>query len=58
MINATLMSERAKSRGIFNEAYIQVLIDNPEAASSFTNIQGSKLWHATLLELWLQSLNL
>ena len=58
MMKDTLMSERAKSRGIFNEAYIQDLIDNPEAASSFTNIQGSKLWHATLLELWLQSLNL
>lgn len=58
MMQDILTSEKAKSRGIFNEAYIQDLLKNPEAASSFTNIQGSKLWHAALLELWLQSVNL
>ena len=58
MMRDTLTSQKARSRGIFNEAYIQDLLDNPEAASSFTNIQGSKLWHATLLELWLQSVDL
>lgn len=58
MMQDILMSERARSRGIFNEAYLQDLLKNPEAASSFTNIQGSKLWHAALLELWLQSVNL
>lgn len=58
MMRDTLTSEKSRSRGIFNEAYIQDLLDNPEAASSFTNIQGSKLWHATLLELWLQSVGL
>lgn len=58
MMRDTLTSQKSKSRGIFNEAYIQDLLDHPEAPSSFTNIQGSKLWHATLLELWLESVNL
>lgn len=58
MMRDILTSRKAKSRGIFNERYIEDLLKNPEAASSFTNIQGSKLWHAALLELWLQSVNL
>ncbi|UNM96192.1 N-acetylglutaminylglutamine amidotransferase [Ignatzschineria rhizosphaerae] len=58
MMQDLLTSEKSRSRGIFNEAYIQDLLKNPEAPSSFTNIQGSKLWHAALLELWLQSVGL
>ncbi len=58
MMRDLLMSEKAKSRGIFNENYIADLIANPEAPSSFTNIQGSKLWHAAVLEMWLQSVGL
>ena len=58
MMRDTLTSEKARSRGIFNEAYIDDLLKNPEAASSFTNIQGSKLWHAALLELWFESVGL
>ncbi|BBP42943.1 N-acetylglutaminylglutamine amidotransferase [Thiosulfativibrio zosterae] len=49
-----LTSPAAKARGIFNEAYIENLLANPDAPESFTAIQGSKLWHAALLELWLQ----
>ena len=53
-MKSVLTSEAAKTRGIFNSAYLQGLFENPEAESSFTAIQGSKLWHAALLELWLQ----
>ncbi|MDG6774052.1 N-acetylglutaminylglutamine amidotransferase [Thiomicrorhabdus sp. ZW0627] len=49
-----LTSPQAKARGIFNELALQRLLDNPEAPESFTAIQGSKLWHAALLEFWLQ----
>ncbi len=54
MMKVTLTSEVAQNRGIFEPAYIQKLLDDPEGEDSFTAIQGSKLWHATLLELWLQ----
>jgi asparagine synthase (glutamine-hydrolysing) len=49
-----LTSDAAKARGIFNPDYIENLLANPESESSFTAIKGSKLWHAALLELWLQ----
>lgn len=49
-----LTSPAAKARGIFNPEYIEKLLANPDAPESFTAIQGSKLWHAALLELWLQ----
>lgn len=53
-MRSILTSPAAKARGIFNEAYIENLLANPDAPESFTAIQGSKLWHAALLELWLQ----
>lgn len=49
-----LTSPQAKNRGIFNQDKLQQLMDNPEAPEAFTAIQGSKLWHAVLLEFWLQ----
>jgi len=49
-----LTSPQAKKRGIFNQDKLQQLMDNPEAPEAFTAIQGSKLWHAALLEFWLQ----
>ncbi|MBD3776989.1 MAG: N-acetylglutaminylglutamine amidotransferase, partial [Thiotrichales bacterium] len=49
-----LTSPQAKARGIFNEAALEKLLANPEAPEAFTAIQGSKLWHAALLEYWLQ----
>ncbi len=49
-----LTSPQAKKRGIFNQDKLQQLLENPEAPQSFTAIQGSKLWHAALLEFWLQ----
>lgn len=54
MMKSVLTSERARSRGLFNKDYIDRLLAEPEAEESFTAIKGSKLWHAALLELWLQ----
>lgn len=54
MMKSVLTSPQAQARGVFNPEYIQKLLDDPEAESSFTAIKGSKLWHAALLELWLQ----
>ena len=54
MMEKTLTSDTAKNRGLFNQSYINKLLNDPEGKNSFTAIKGSKLWHATLLELWLQ----
>ena len=53
MMRETLSSQKAKTRGIFNDAYVQNLLDYPEAQDSFTRIQGSKLWHCAALEMWI-----
>jgi asparagine synthase (glutamine-hydrolysing) len=47
-----LMSDACVKRGLYQRAYVEKLLANPEAY--FTRIQGSKLWHLALLELWLQ----
>lgn len=49
-----LTSERARQRGLFNPAYVEKLLQQPEAEWAYTAIQGSKLWQLALLELWLQ----
>ena len=53
-MRSILTSERARERKLFNPAYIEKLLANPEAEENFTAIKGSKLWHCALLELWLQ----
>jgi asparagine synthase (glutamine-hydrolysing) len=53
-MKSILTSERARERKLFNPAYIDRLLANPEAEENFTAIKGSKLWHCALLELWLQ----
>ncbi len=55
MMRDLLTSQKAKERGLFNQSYLEKLLENPEAPESFTNIQGSKVWHAALLEMWLES---
>ncbi len=45
-------SEACRSRGLFNRAYVDKLLAAPDRY--FTRLQGSKLWHLALLELWLQ----
>ena len=47
-----LLNDRAKSRGLYNSAYVEKLLKRPD--DYYTQLQGSKLWHLTALELWLQ----
>ena len=47
-----LNSRACRERGLFQRAYLDQLLAEPEAY--LTRLQGSKLWHAALLELWLQ----
>ncbi len=47
-----LLCDSAKNRGLFNPAYVEKLMAEPEVY--LTRLQGSKLWHLCALELWLQ----
>ncbi|WP_455385989.1 N-acetylglutaminylglutamine amidotransferase, partial [Acidihalobacter prosperus] len=49
-----LNSQACRDRGLYNRDYVDALLADPEAESSFTAIRGNKLWHLALLELWLQ----
>jgi len=40
---------------VYQRDFIDALLAAPEAPQHFTRIQGSKLWHAALLEWWLQT---
>ncbi|KRB96709.1 asparagine synthase [Hydrogenophaga sp. Root209] len=52
LMRGILQSDACKRRGLYQRAYVDKLLANPEA--HFTRIQGSKLWHLALLEWWLQ----
>jgi asparagine synthase (glutamine-hydrolysing) len=47
-----LNSTACRQRNIFARPYIDKLLQAPD--SYFTKLQGSKLWHMALLELWFQ----
>jgi len=47
-----LHSRACRERGIYNPAYVQSILADPE--HQFTRLQGSKLWHLAALEFWLQ----
>ncbi len=47
-----LHSDAARQRGLFQPVYVEKLLAKPE--DYHTRLQGSKLWHLALLELWLQ----
>ncbi len=47
-----LDSRACRRRGVFERAYVERLLAAPDC--HFTKLQGSKLWHLALLELWLQ----
>ena len=47
-----LDSRACRERDLFNRAYVEALLNSPEQAH--TPLLGSKLWHLTLLEFWLQ----
>ncbi len=52
-MRATLSTPAARERRLFQPAYVERLLAEPE--QHFTRLQGSKLWHLALLELWLQT---
>jgi asparagine synthase (glutamine-hydrolysing) len=45
-------SDACRQRGLFNPKMLEMLLASPD--QHFTKLQGSKLWHITLLELWMQ----
>jgi len=45
----------ARERGLFSPDYVQHLLNHPQSPDNFTRIEGCKLWHLALLELWLQT---
>ena len=51
-MRSILDSDACRKRGLYQRPYVDKLLEAPEAW--FTRIQGSKLWHLALLELWLQ----
>ena len=52
MMRDLLTSQTCRERGLFQRSYIDAVLAAPEA--HLTRIQGSKLWHMALLEMWLQ----
>jgi len=53
LVADTLNSQAALDRGLFQPAYIDRLLTNPD--DHLTPLRGSKLWQLALLELWLQA---
>ena len=49
----TLLSQKCKERGLYQSSYVEKLLAKPD--EYLTRIQGSKIWHLTLLEHWLQT---
>lgn len=52
MMRETLNSTACRRRGLYRRAYLDQLLAAPDM--HHTRIQGNKLWHLALLELWLQ----
>ena len=53
LVADTLNSQAALDRQLFQPAYIDRLLTNPD--DHITPLRGSKLWQLALLELWLQA---
>jgi asparagine synthase (glutamine-hydrolysing) len=48
-----LVNSRAcRKRGLYSREYLEMLLSAPDM--HHTRIQGNKLWHLALVELWLQ----
>jgi asparagine synthase (glutamine-hydrolysing) len=47
-----LNSQQCRERGVYQRQYVEKLLKKPE--KYLTRIKGSKIWHMTLLEYWLQ----
>jgi asparagine synthase (glutamine-hydrolysing) len=54
LMREILTSSACLNRQLFDRAYIDDLLADPEDERHYTRLRGSKLWHAALLELWLQ----
>jgi asparagine synthase (glutamine-hydrolysing) len=52
LMRDVLSSDACRARGLFQRDYVDRLLAAPER--HMTPLQGSKLWHLALLELWLQ----
>jgi len=53
MVRDTLTNERARSRGLFRQDYLDKLFAAP--SEHITRLRGSELWQIALLEMWLQT---
>ena len=53
LVRDALTSQAARERGLFRKDYLDTLFDAP--SQHITPLQGSELWQAGLLELWLQT---
>lgn len=53
MARESLTNAAARRRGLFQPAYLEKLLREPEA--HITPLRGSKLWQLALLERWLQT---
>ncbi len=51
-VREVLHQPAARRRGIFNPAYVEALIRDPE--EHITPLRGSRLWQVALLEYWMQ----
>jgi len=52
LVRDALGGAAAERRGIFDRAYVDTLLQDPEG--HITPLRGSKLWQVALLEIWLQ----
>ena len=50
-VKEILLSPESKRRKLFNPAYIERILENPD--DHITPLRGSKLWQVALLEFWL-----
>ncbi len=53
LVRDVLNQPAARERALFNPAYVNRLLADPEA--HITPLRGSKLWQVALLEFWLQT---
>jgi len=53
MVKDVLNSRACRERGVFARDYVQRLLREPD--QHHTRLQGSKVWHMALLEMWLQT---
>ena len=53
LVRDALSSQAARERGLFRREWLDTLFANP--SDHITPLQGSELWQAGLLELWLQT---